>query len=140
VDADGRRQRIGSGDINSYVKRITGEDFTSKDFRTWWASVLAVTALRDMQPCRTKTQSEKNVVLAIEAVAGLLGNTRSVCRKSYVHPGIVDCYVEGSLVKILERRSKTAAKLTAGLRADEVALLSVLKYLQTKEPGKRRAA
>jgi DNA topoisomerase-1 len=140
IDEGGKRQRVGSGDINAYVRAATGEEFTSKDFRTWWASVLAVTALRDMQPCRTKTQSEKNVVLAIEAVAGLLGNTRSVCRKSYVHPGIVDCYVEGSLVKILERRSKTAAKLTAGLRADEVALLSVLKYLQTKEPGKRRAA
>jgi DNA topoisomerase-1 len=140
VGEDGTRQRVGSGDINAYVRAVTGEEFTSKDFRTWWASVLAVTALRDLQPGRTKTQSEKNVRLAIEAVAGLLGNTRSVCRKSYVHPGVIDCYVEGSLEKILERRSKAATRPTAGLRADEVALMSVLKYLQTKEPGKRRAA
>jgi DNA topoisomerase-1 len=140
VDADGRRQRIGSGDINSYVKRITGEDFTSKDFRTWWASVLAVKALRELQPCRSKTHGEKNVVMAIDAVAGLLGNTRSVCRKSYVHPGVVDCYVDGSLAKILERHSRSTTKPAAGLRPDEVALLMVLKRLPNREPSKRAAA
>ena len=139
VDADGKRQRVGSGDLNTYVRDVTGEEFTSKDFRTWWGTVLAVTALRELQPGRNKTHCEKNVLLAIEAVAGLLGNTRAVCRKSYVHPGVIDCYVDGSLAKILERRAK-GAKLAAGLRPDELALLTVLKHLQHKEPGKRRAA
>jgi DNA topoisomerase I len=140
VDEDGTRQRVGSGDINDYVREVTGDEFTTKDFRTWWGTVLAVTALRELQPGRTRTQSEKNVLLAIEAVAGLLGNTRAVCRKSYVHPGVVDCYVDGSLVKILERHAKAAAKPIAGLRADEVALLAVLKHLHGKESGKRKAA
>jgi len=101
--------------------------------------VLAVTALRELQPGRNKTHCEKNVLLAIEAVAGLLGNTRAVCRKSYVHPGVIDCYVDGSLAKILERRAK-GAKPTAGLRPDELALVTVLRHLQHTEPGKRRAA
>ena len=134
VDAEGNRQGVGSGDINGYVREATGQEFTTKDFRTWWASVLAVTALREMQPGGTRTQSEKNVVVALDAVAGLLGNTRSVCRKSYVHPGVIECYVDGALPEILERRPTAPAKATAGLRADEVALVHVLKCLQHKEP------
>ena len=140
LDADGRRQRVGSGDLNTYLRDVTGEEFTSKDFRTWWGTVLAVKALRELQPGRNKTHCEKNVLLAIDAVAGLLGNTRAVCRKSYVHPGVVDCYVDGSLPRILERRAKTAGKAAAGLRPDELALLTVLKYLSGRDSAKRRAA
>jgi DNA topoisomerase I len=139
VDDDGKRQRVGSGDINAYVKDVTGEDFTSKDFRTWWASVLAVTALRELQPGATKKQTEQNVLLAMDAVAGLLGNTRAVCRKSYVHPGVVDCYCVGTLAKVLGR-AKASAKSAGGLRPDEIALLTVLKHLQNNEPGTRTAA
>jgi DNA topoisomerase-1 len=137
LDADGKRQRVGSGDLNAYLREVTGEEFTSKDFRTWWGTVLAVKALRELPPGRSKTHSEKNVLLAIEAVAGLLGNTRSVCRKSYVHPGVVDCYVDGSLAKIL---SRVSTKGPSGLRPDEVALLAILKHLPRKEPAKRTAA
>ena len=140
VDESGTRQRVGSGDINAYVREVTGEEFTSKDFRTWWASVLAVSALRELEPGSSKTQCEKHVVLAVDAVAGLLGNTRSVCRKSYVHPGVIDCYVDGSLPKVLDRRGKTAVKGVAGLRGEELALLTVLKHLPHKEPAKRSAA
>lgn len=137
LDADGKRQRVGSGDLNAYLREVTGEEFTSKDFRTWWGTVLAVKALRELPPGTSKTHSEKNVLLAIEAVAGLLGNTRSVCRKSYVHPGVVDCYVDGSLAKIL---SRVSTKGPSGLRPDEVALLAILKHLPRKEPAKRTAA
>ena len=140
LDEAGKRQRVGSGDLNTYLRDVTGEEFTSKDFRTWWGTVLAVKALRELQPGRSKTHSEKNVLLAVEAVAGLLGNTRAVCRKSYVHPGVIDSYVDGSLARILERRARSAARPVAGLRPDEVAVLTVLKHLQHKEPGKRRAA
>jgi DNA topoisomerase I len=63
-----------------------------------------------------------------------------VCRRSYVHPGVIDCYVDGSLAKVLERRSKAAARAVPGLRADEVALLTVLKHLHGKESGRRKAA
>jgi DNA topoisomerase-1 len=130
VDEEGRRQRIGSGDINSYVRDATGEEFTTKDFRTWWGSVLAVTALRELQPPRTKTEAAKNVVLALDAVAGLLGNTRAVCRTSYVHPGVIDCYVQGLLPEAVTPRRNGATDPAGGLRADELALLAVLKRLQ----------
>jgi DNA topoisomerase-1 len=140
VNDDGDLQPVDSGDINGYLKDVTGEDFTAKDFRTWSGTVLAVTALREFVAAETKTQAEKNVVLAIEAVARLLGNTRTVCRKSYVHPGIVDCYVDRSMEKVLGRLSKAARKNRSGLRAEEVAVVALLRYLQSREPGKRKAA
>jgi DNA topoisomerase-1 len=122
------------------LKESTGEDFTAKDFRTWSATVLAARALRGLPEPDTRKQTEKNVVLAIEAVAGMLGNTRTVCRKSYVHPGIVGSYVDGTMVKVLSRRSRWAPRNTAGLRVDEVAVLTLLKYLQSKDSGRRTAA
>jgi DNA topoisomerase-1 len=68
----------------------------------------------------------------------MLGNTRTVCRKSYVHPGIIGCYLDGAIEKVLSRVKIT--RKNAGLRADEVAVLSILRYLQAKESGKRKAA
>jgi DNA topoisomerase-1 len=137
VDEDGRRQRIGSGDINGYVRDATGQEFTTKDFRTWWGSVLAVAALRELQPPRTKTQAEKNVVLALDAVAALLGNTRAVCRRSYVHPGVIDCYIQGLLTEGVAPRPTETARPAAGLRADELALLAVLKRLRRVATARR---
>lgn len=139
VDETGRRQRIGSGDINRYVRESTGQEFTTKDFRTWWASVLAVTALCELPPGRSRAQADRNVLQAVDAVAGLLGNTRAVCRKSYVHPGVIDCYVDGSLQRIVERRRTSSAKAVQGLRADELALLAVLQHLPNEEAGRRAA-
>jgi DNA topoisomerase-1 len=93
--------------------------------------VLAVTALRELPAAATKGRSEKNVITAIEAVAHLLGNTRTVCRKSYVHPGVIDSYMTGAMAKLLTRRSKPP-RIT-GLRPDEVAVLQILKSVSTKE-------
>src|SRR5262245_42316149 len=131
VDAHGTVQSIGSGDINQYLRDVTGEDFTAKDFRTWSATVLAVTALRELPAAATKGRSEKNVVMAIEAVAHLLGNTRTVCRKSYVHPGVIDSYMDGTMRKVLERVSPS--RRVSGLRPDEVAVLRILKSVSSKE-------
>jgi DNA topoisomerase-1 len=140
LDQTGEVQGIDSGDINAYVNEITGEDFTAKDFRTWWGTVLALAALREFRTAHTKTQAEKNVLVALDAVAGVLGNTRAVCRKSYVHPGVIDCYADGSMVKVLGRSSKAASKKMAGLSADENTLMTVLKYLPRRTPARRKAA
>jgi DNA topoisomerase-1 len=140
IDLGGRRRRVGSGDLNAYVKEVTGEDFTAKDFRTWSGTVLAVTALRDLEEVDTKKRAGKNVLLAIDAVAGLLGNTRAVCRKSYVHPGIVDCYIDGSMKKVLDRASRALLKQVAGLRPNETIVLALLKQLSPKEAARRAAA
>jgi DNA topoisomerase I len=137
VDSHGTVQSIGSGDINQYLRDVTGEDFTAKDFRTWSATVLAVTALRELPPASTKGRSEKNVVTAIEAVARLLGNTRAVCRKSYVHPGVIDCYMDGAMRKILERA--TPSRRVSGLRPDEVAVLQILKSVASRGANRKAA-
>jgi DNA topoisomerase-1 len=139
IDDAGDAQVVDSGDINGYLKEITGEDFTAKDFRTWSGTVLAATALREFERAVTKKESERNVNLAIEAVAGMLGNTRAVCRKSYVHPGIIDAYADGTMESAYSRRTKPASR-TAGLRADEVAVLVLLKQLQSKDAARRKAA
>ena len=138
LDEAGEAQVVDSGDINAYLKEITGQDFTAKDFRTWSGTVLAATALREVPLPDTKRATERNVNVAIEAVAGLLGNTPAVCRKSYVHPGVVDSYRDGTMATV-SNRTKSPAKV-AGLRGDEVALLMLLKYLQTRDYARRTAA
>lgn len=140
VDDAGDLLRIDSEDINGYVKDVTGQDFTAKDFRTWAGTVFAVKALRDFEPAASKAESERNVVRAIESVAGMLGNTRTVCRKSYVHPGVIDCYIDGSMEKVLSRRFKAARRSISGLRADEVAVMVLLAHLQAADVDKRKAA
>jgi DNA topoisomerase-1 len=140
LDETGEAQGVDSGDINRYLQEITSQAFTAKDFRTWWATVLAVAALREFRTAHTKTQAEKNVLVALDAVSGVLGNTRAVCRKSYVHPGVVECYASGSMFKVLGRSSRASANKIAGLSADEVALVTLLKHFARRAPAKREAA
>ena len=137
LDETGDAQVVDSGDINGYLKEITGQDFTAKDFRTWSGTVLAATALREVPPPGTKRETDCNVNVAIEAVAGLLGNTPTVCRKSYVHPGVVDAYRDGTMAAVSSRK-KAPARI-AGLRADEIALLALLKHLQARDAARRAA-
>jgi DNA topoisomerase-1 len=99
VDDAGETRRIGSDDVNAYLKEITGQDFTSKDFRTWAGTMLAARALAACKPFPTQAEGLRNVALAIEAVAKRLGNTKAVCRKCYVHPAIIDAYLDGRLPK-----------------------------------------
>jgi DNA topoisomerase-1 len=95
VDEDGERHAIDSSDVNDYLREITGQHFTAKDFRTWAGSVLACDMLRGMTAVENATQAKKNVVAAIKAVAAKLGNTPSVCRKCYVHPAVLEAYLGG---------------------------------------------
>jgi DNA topoisomerase I len=98
VDEAGRRRQVTSSDVNAYLKEITGEDFTAKDFRTWSGTILAAAALREVGAVPSISQANRNVLRAIEAVATVLGNTRTVCRKSYIHPGVVDAYMKASYI------------------------------------------
>ena len=97
VDDEGETRRIESSDVNAYLKEISGQDFTSKDFRTWAGTVLAARALARLQAPGSQAEGKRNIATAIEAVAKLLGNTKAVCRKCYVHPAIVESYLEGRL-------------------------------------------
>ena len=95
VDETGTRQAIGSADVNTYLKAITGQPFTAKDFRTWVGTVLAARQLAACEPCRNPSHGKRVINRAVEAVASRLGNTRAVCRKSYIHPAILDAYLAG---------------------------------------------
>jgi DNA topoisomerase-1 len=137
VDDERRRRRIGSGDVNAYLKEITGEEFTAKDFRTWAGTVLASTALREMADSGPipSTRIKQDINEAIEAVAGVLGNTRAVCRKSYIHPAVIDGYLTGRIakgpVKSRSIRSRAVRSATVGgggmLRPEELAVLALLR-------------
>lgn len=109
VDDSGEVRRIESDDVNAYLKEISGEDFTSKDFRTWAGTVLATRALRELAPFSSQVEAKRNVAQAIERVAKDLGNTKAVCRKCYVHPAIVECYLEGRLASFMARGSEEKA-------------------------------
>jgi DNA topoisomerase-1 len=113
LDERGAVVDIGSADVNAYLKDITGTDFTSKDFRTWAGTVLAATLLRDEEPSVTATAGKRAVVRAIDEVARRLGNTRAVCRKCYVHPAVIDAYLDGTIVRVM---GKPAAPEAAILR------------------------
>ena len=134
LDANGKRQTISSDDVNAYLREITGRDITAKDFRTWAGTMLAAKELCAMGPVKTRRQAERNMVRAIDAVAERLGNTRTVCRKYYVHPALVRAYLNGLTASLPSRkfsRKDRRQNQPAALRRDEVA---VLQFLQEEVP------
>ena len=127
LDADGARHAVGSDDVNAYLHDISGEDITAKDFRTWAATNLAALAFRELERFDTQAASKKAVVQAVESVAGLLGNTPAVCRKCYIHPAIVDGYLDGTLADALKQRADEMLDSDgAGLTAEEAAVTAFL--------------
>lgn len=138
VDKDGERRSVDSSDVNAYLKEISGEDFTAKDFRTWAGTVLAARALQEFQAFDSQAQAKRNVVQAIEAVAKRLGNTKAVCRKCYIHPTVITLYMDGSLLKTLNRRvKKELTQSLHGLPAEEAAVLTLLQQrLGREEQGR----
>lgn len=136
LDEDGKPQDIGSADVNDYVKEVTGRDFTAKDFRTWNGTVLAAHALREMPDFTSDSHAKRNILKAIDAVAGVLGNTRSVCRKCYVHPSILDAYMDRTLAQALAGR-RTAR--SSGLSGTESAVLALLQRRLRRESQRKSA-
>jgi DNA topoisomerase-1 len=100
-DADGTLCPITSDDVNAYIRAAMGEQFSAKDFRTWAGTVSAARALRDMEPPASPTEAKRRITTCVKAVAGLLGNTPTVCRSSYIHPAVFDLYEKGNLAKAL---------------------------------------
>jgi len=127
VDERGQQQTIGSADVNDYLREITGQEFTAKDFRTWAGTVLAALALRELAPHGSATEAKRNVVRAIEHVAERLGNTPSICRKCYVHPAVLDAYLDGSLVETLQQRAEDLRDVEDDLDSDEAMVLGFLR-------------
>jgi DNA topoisomerase-1 len=133
VDDDGNPHSIGSADVNEYLQAIAGEDYTAKDFRTWSGTVLAAVALHEYEKYDSEAQAKKNVVQAIESVAKKLGNTPTICRKCYVHPAVIESYLDGTMLKALRRRAREELQHDVHtLRPEEAAVLALLqRRLQT---------
>ncbi|HEX8984893.1 MAG TPA: DNA topoisomerase IB [Bryobacteraceae bacterium] len=102
LDGDGEVHDITSADVNDYLREISGQDFTAKDFRTWNGTVLAAIALGECGVDASQMQLKKNIVATIKQVAERLGNRPATCRKYYVHPAVLDSYTAGELLKSLK--------------------------------------
>ena len=128
LDAEGERHSIDSSDVNDYLKSVSGQYFTAKDFRTWAGSVLACDLLRELEPFASATQAKKNVVDMIKCVAQRLGNTPAVCRKCYIHPAVLEAYLNGDTIKSVRHRlDKEIAEHAHKLRDEERTLVNLLK-------------
>jgi DNA topoisomerase-1 len=139
VDDDGERRTIASDDVNDYLREISGQAFTAKDFRTWAGTVLAAMALQEFRTFDTEAEAKRNVVRAIETVAEKLGNTPAVSRASYVHPQVIDAYLEGDLLReTRESADRTLRGELPNLTAEEAAVLALLRQRLSAE--ERRAA
>lgn len=125
-DKEGQRQCVDSGDVNEYLKNITGEDFTAKDFRTWAGSVSALYAFKEAGAYETVSECKKKIVDVIDEVAINLGNTRTVCKKYYVHPSIIKSYEEGTIYQYIRDLDEDDQANPAELNLAEKALLELL--------------
>ena len=139
VDEEGNCRDVTSTDVNDYLREITGKDITAKDFRTWAGTVLAAMALNELESFDSAAQAKRNLRAAIEKVSARLGNTPAICRKCYVHPEVLNSYIDGNLV--LELKSKAESELLSGmecLKPEEAAVLALLRNRLAKEAESSR--
>jgi DNA topoisomerase I len=139
VDESGTPVDITSSDVNAYLREIAGADFTAKDFRTWAGTVLAARALQEFESFTSQAEAKRNLLQAVEAVARMLGNTPAICRRCYVHPVVLDSYLDGTLVNQLKRQAEQ--KLATAVKRfppDEAAVLMLLQQTLSRR-GRKRA-
>jgi DNA topoisomerase-1 len=137
---DGELKPIDSADVNEFLKEVSGQDFTAKDFRTWAGTVLAARALQEFAAIDADAPRKQNVVRAIESVAERLGNTKAVCRKCYVHPAVIDSYLDGTLAETLAQKAEQElAESLSELEPEEAAVLVLLER-RLREEARRGTA
>lgn len=138
-DEDGHRHVVGSADVNAYLNEVTGEDYTSKDFRTWAGTVHAAQFLRELTAFNSATDAKRHIVQAVEAVAKRLGNTRAVSRKCYIHPAVLESYAGGDMVRMRIVHPRRRSRSPFALTECEAAVLALLQRRSRKQ-HKRRAS
>jgi DNA topoisomerase-1 len=127
IDEEGNRQCIDSGMVNEYIRKLAGQDFTAKDLRTWCGTLAALTAITE-NGLVTDGDPKKKIIAVLDKVSEQLGNTRTVCKKYYVHPSLLDLYENGKLDKWFSKKDNTA-KSEKGLSAVEKTLVNILESL-----------
>lgn len=145
LDEAGVRQSISSEDVNSYLREVTSEEFSAKDFRTWGGTVLALSALLEIGACESEKEANKAVVETVKRVAGELGNRPATCRKFYIHPVVLDTFVEGKLAEALSEvvdvvEDSPDADTSGGLRALEGKTLALLRQRAAEGVANGKAA
>jgi DNA topoisomerase-1 len=128
VDDDGERHTVGSAEVNEYLREITGEEITAKDFRTWAGTQLAAEALREFEAFDSEAERKRAIVRAVEKVAKHLGNTPTICRRCYIHPAVLEGYLDGSMLQALANNTqKYLAENIDGMSAEEAAVTAFLR-------------
>jgi len=140
-DENGERHAVTSSDVNAYLREISGRDITAKDFRTWAGTVLAAMALSEFEVFDSNAKAKKNVRAAIEKVSARLGNTPTICRKCYIHPEVLTCYLEGALPEGVQTQVEAELRDELGsLKPEEAAVLTFLqKRLADRPPPDSRS-
>ena len=133
VDEDGHRQVVDSADVNAYLREMTGEAFTAKDFRTWAGTVMAAKALAGVAGFASAAEAKRNILKAVEQVAKRLGNTKAVCRKCYIHPAVIDAYMDGVTLATPRARAARLAGSRPALSQEEAAVVGLIqrRFLKT---------
>jgi DNA topoisomerase I len=140
IGPEGETHDVGSSDVNDYLREISGQDFTAKDFRTWAGTALAAQALQEFEDFDSQAAAKRNITSAIERVAERLGNTKAVCRKCYVHPAVIDAYLDRTLVETLKRKTERELRQSISrLSSEEAAVLALLQQRMERELEDGRA-
>jgi len=141
LDDDGQRHAVESNDVNEYLHQASEDHFTAKDFRTWAGTVVAAGALQAVAAFESQTQAKHNVVEAIKEAARQLGNTPAICRRCYVHPGVIEAYLAGSLAELDAQDKTVPAPPEHGLRPEEASVLALLHRIEAAaRQGKTQGA
>src|SRR5204863_9021153 len=128
IDEQGNCQDVTSTDVNEYLKSIAGKDITAKDFRTWAGTVLAAMTLSELESFDSAAQAKRNLRSAIEKVSARLGNTPTICRKCYVHPEVLNSYMDGNLPLEIKLQAESELRsVVSNLRPEEAAVLAMLR-------------
>ncbi|PWC27506.1 DNA topoisomerase I [Pseudoroseomonas aestuarii] len=127
-DEAGELQGIDSADVNEYLREATGEDITAKDFRTWAGTVLAAMALSEFAAFDSQAAAKRNIRAAVERAAARLGNTPTICRQCYIHPEVLDGYLQGGLLVQVKREVDAELREDiSALKPEEAAVLVFLR-------------
>jgi DNA topoisomerase I len=142
VDENGETCRIDSADVNQYIRELSGQDFSAKDFRTWFGTVLAARALHAIGPAKTAAALKHNLVSATKQVARQLGNRPATCRKYYIHPAVLDAYSDATLDALMQRGQQQDTEYgSLGLRPEEYCVMVIIaEYQQRLAKAARKAA
>lgn len=135
VDEQGEYQTVSSGEVNDYLKQISNQDFTAKDFRTWSGTVLAASHLAELEGFTSETAAKKNISQVIKTVAQHLGNRPATCRKYYVHPAVLEAYLDQTLYNVMAEYIDQTSDDKHALRPEELAVVAMIekRFIQELE-------